>query len=92
MKNTRMALAPYLNPARGGRFSVSLALPSASPTTLELLDLAGRRLSKLEVGSLGAGTHAVSLAERLRLAHGLYLVRITQGPVSKVARAVVVGD
>jgi len=41
------------------------------------------------VGSFGAGTHALDLGAGLRLAPGIYLVRLTQGGNVRVTRAVV---
>ncbi len=67
------------NPATSGRLSVAFALPDGAPATLELLDVAGRRVASREVGALGAGRHIVELAPAGRQAPGLYLVRLTQG-------------
>jgi hypothetical protein len=66
------------NPTIAGRLTVRFSLPNASPAHLELLDIAGRRVSSREVGSLGAGAHQVSLGE-VTLPSGIYFVRLTQG-------------
>jgi hypothetical protein len=52
--------------------------------------VAGRRVSGLEVGPLGAGRHAIDLAAGGRLLAGLYLVRLTQGTSLRVIRVMVV--
>src|SRR5207344_1739845 len=68
------ALRP--NPARLGRFRVDLVLPTDTPASLALFDVAGRRVMTREVGSLGAGRHAVDVADGTALAPGVYLVRL----------------
>jgi hypothetical protein len=77
------------NPAsrREGVF-ISLALPDATPATLELLDVAGRRLGEQPV--TGAGPHLVNVSENLSLEPGIYLVRLTQGGRSLTSRVTVV--
>ena len=77
------------NPSRGERLSVAFTLPTAATARLELLDVSGRRVVEREVGSLGAGPHAVDLGQGTRLAPGLYLVRLTQGANTRVARVAV---
>jgi hypothetical protein len=54
-----------------------------------MVDVSGRRVMAREVGSLGAGRHAVDLAAGRHLPPGLYLVRLTQGPNSRVVRTAV---
>jgi hypothetical protein len=84
------ALETIQGPIVAGDVFVRFALPSTEPARLELLDVAGRRLAMREVGSLGAGQHAVNLSEGSRLSSGLYLVRLTQADRSQVRRAVVI--
>ena len=67
------------NPSRDGAATVTFALPSAGPATLELVDLAGRTVVSRAVGSLGAGVHRVTLAANGRLAAGVYFARLTAG-------------
>jgi NHL repeat-containing protein len=71
--------APWPNPVRGGAVNVTFVLPRSAPAMLELLDVAGRRIGGREVGSLGAGRHAISLGNGRALTPGLYLIRLTQG-------------
>ncbi len=79
------------NPARSGSaLTVRFALAGDAPAALELLDVAGRRVAAREVGSLGAGPHALDLGEGARLAPGLYLVRLTQGANARVTRVAVI--
>ncbi|MCC6348419.1 MAG: VCBS repeat-containing protein [Candidatus Eisenbacteria bacterium] len=68
-------LGAWPNPARGD-FSVSLALPQGGRgARLELLDLAGRRVAEVPLGSYGPGVHAVPLRSA-GLHPGVYLVRL----------------
>jgi hypothetical protein len=66
------------NPS-AGRFVADFSLPDAAPATLELLDLAGRRVWRQEVGTLGPGRHVLKVAEGTGLPAGLYLLRLLHG-------------
>jgi hypothetical protein len=78
------------NPAGGGPIMVSFTLPGSAPATLEVLDLAGRRLASRAVGGLGPGTHELRLSEAESFPGGVYLMRLRQGAKEVVSRAVVV--
>jgi len=69
--------------------NVSFSLPTASSATLELLDLAGRRVIDREVGGLGVGRHVLRLDSGERIAPGVYWLRLRQGAQQALARAVV---
>jgi len=58
---------------------VAFTLPTAAPATLELLDISGRSVESIQVGSLGAGGHTVQLGTQAHLRSGVYLIRLTQG-------------
>jgi hypothetical protein len=75
------------NPSRD--LSVSFTLPDAKPAKLVAYDVSGRKVSRREVGSLGAGRHIVTLGAPERLATGIYFVQLIQGDRRLVARAVV---
>ena len=77
------------NPSPGA-VAVRFSLPGNDAAMLELFDLKGRRIAAREVGSLGPGEHLVPLSERLNLAAGVYLVRLTQGRRTLTAKACVV--
>ncbi len=81
--------SPRSNPSREG-LVVRLALPSGRPTTLELFDVAGRRLEARNVGLLGPGEHLVDLDERRSLPTGVYLVTLTDGRLTRSTKAVVI--
>jgi hypothetical protein len=76
----------FPNPAREALF-VSFSLPAAQVATLELVDVAGRRVAAREVGALGAGDHVIDLGRGAALESGLYFVRLTQGARRSIARA-----
>jgi hypothetical protein len=78
------------NPTHGSPLAVWFTLPVSAPARLELFDIAGRRLSWQDVGTLGAGRHSVQLAADRRLPPGLFLVRLTQGGASRATRVAVV--
>ena len=76
------------NPARG-RPRVAFTLAGLAPATLEILDIAGRRVASRQVDGLGPGRHAIEVADT-PLAPGLYLIRLRQGAETRTARGVVV--
>ena len=87
---SKLALAGFRsNPARADR-GVAFTLTDASPARLELFDVGGRKIAAREVGTLGAGSHVVTLGEGRTLTPGVYLLRLTQGTRSIKARAVVI--
>jgi len=68
---------------------VTFSLPTASSATIDLLDLAGRRVIDREVGGLGVGRHVLRLDSGERIAPGVYWLRLRQGTQQALARAVV---
>jgi hypothetical protein len=80
---------PFPNPTRSGAMIVRFTLPSAAVASLELLDVAGRRVITQEVGSLGPGDHVIDLAVGRRFKSGVYFVRLRQGNGARVQRVVV---
>jgi hypothetical protein len=72
-----------------GAICVVLSLPDASPARLELFDIGGRRITALEIGGLGPGTHALALGSGTFLKPGVYLIRLQHAGQSYAARAVV---
>jgi hypothetical protein len=64
------------NPSVGADVRLVISLPDERPTHLEVLDVAGRKVMSREVGSLGAGRHAVALSGDRRLSPGVYVVRL----------------
>jgi hypothetical protein len=86
---TALALhGAFPSPTRGPLL-VAFSLPGDGPATLELMDVAGRRVCVREVGALGAGRHVTVLHDGRSLAGGIYFIRLRQGGRQLVARAVV---
>jgi len=74
----RLALsAPRPNPA-AGIAALEVELPSASPASLAIYDVSGRRVAARELGSLGPGRHVIALEEANRLPAGAYRLRLSQ--------------
>jgi hypothetical protein len=72
-------LGAWPNPARQD-LAVSFSLPTGDArATLELIDLAGRRVASADLAGLAAGPHRVALLERRAVTPGVYLVRLTHG-------------
>jgi len=69
--------APRPTPASGA-VTVSFSLPIAGRARLEVLDIAGRVLSKRTLESLGPGWHDVEATEARALPAGVYFVRLTR--------------
>ncbi|MBI5710709.1 MAG: T9SS type A sorting domain-containing protein [Candidatus Eisenbacteria bacterium] len=84
-----LALEPVRPNPVLGELVVPFSLASGSRAALELFDAGGRRVASRAVGALGAGRHRVSLAERTRLAPGVYVIRLTSENRSFTRRVVV---
>ena len=78
------------NPTTGHNVVVHFTLPSAAPAQLQMMDVAGRIVATQEVGTLGAGPHAVNLEGGRKLPPGMYLIRLLQGTSRKTTRAVII--
>ncbi len=78
------------NPVAARALVVRFVLSADSPARLELLDVGGRSVASRDVGALGAGAHALPLAEDVALAPGLYFVRLRQGTNVRTTRVSVV--
>jgi len=86
----RLALAgAWPNPAVG-QIQAWFTLPSKEPATLELFDVAGRRVQRREVGGLGPGPHLVVLGPPARIRPGMYFLRLSQGGQALRARVVMI--
>lgn len=77
------------NPARSERLLVRFSIGAGEPATLEVLDVAGRRVGGRTLDGFDAGTHTADLGEGRHLAAGLYLVRLRQGAEVRVVRIAV---
>lgn len=86
-----LAIVAAPNPVRGRTVHLRLSLPESGEASVELLDVAGRRVASRRLGPLGAGDAALDLAIAEGVTRGLYFARVTQGRQSRTAR-IVLGD
>jgi hypothetical protein len=77
------------NPARED-LSVAFSLVSDGPATLELFDVAGRRVWSRAVGSLGPGQHVVRIGNERKIRSGIYVVRLNAEGRNLKTKAVVI--
>jgi hypothetical protein len=66
------------NPVVDGRLTVSFSLSTVHASQIELLDIGGRVLRRVEVGTLGVGNHLVDMSPGTRMVPGVYFIRLTQ--------------
>jgi hypothetical protein len=76
-------------PARGN-LSVAFTLRAHGRVALELLDVAGRRLRRVDLGELPPGEHAVNFQRGVDLGAGVYWLRLAQGANAASAKVVFV--
>ena len=81
---------PETNPTRDF-LTVSFVLPQAGPARLDLLDLRGRIVRSMDVGSLGAGPHTVQLFPDQPARSSVYFLRLAQGSVTRLQKVVLIG-
>lgn len=80
--------SPRPNPSSRG-FEVEFSLPDASPATLDVIDVSGRRVWARQVGDLGVGRHVLHVSAEPSLPPGIYLVRLAQADRSVTVREAV---
>jgi hypothetical protein len=86
----RLRVAPVTNPLSRSSCDVIVEFATSGPMArLELFDAAGRRRVTRDLGSLGAGRHAVHLEEVSGLAPGIYFLKLTSGMDVAGSRVVV---
>jgi hypothetical protein len=68
--------------------TLAYSLPTDSPVTIELFDLAGARVLAHDLGRQHAGAHSWSWPETSALAPGLYLAKLTTGAAHREAKVV----
>jgi hypothetical protein len=84
-----LALAPLSpTPSRNGRLGLRFTLPREGAASVELLDLAGRRVASRDLGTLPAGPHELDWSLGGRVPPGVHLVRLRFGADERTVRAV----
>lgn len=76
------------NPARSGALRVDFSLAVTGEVSLELVDVAGRRLEGLALGTLAPGRHTATIRPVRRLPAGIAFLRLRQGPATLRQRVV----
>jgi len=84
----RLSLAGFHPNPAVGPLSVSFSLATAAPARLEILDVAGRRVHARTLDRPVPGTQQLSLSG-VRLAPGVYVIRLEQSGSRIVTRSVV---
>jgi len=77
------------NPATGD-IVIAFSLANASPATIELMDVTGRRVLLRDVGAMGPGEHVLLLAGARSLPAGVYLARLRQQGLERSRKVLVV--
>jgi hypothetical protein len=86
---TELALEPvHPNPASRAPLMIDFSLPSTGSATIDVVDMAGRRVMTRALGALSVGRHRLALDETSRLRDGIYLVVLRQGGRSISRKAV----
>lgn len=78
------------NPSRSGALSVAFSLASDAPASLELIDMAGRRVLRRSLTELGPGPHVVAIERESPLPVGVYAIRLSQSGRTLSTKAAVV--
>jgi hypothetical protein len=73
------------NPSRGAPV-VSFTLAGAAPATLDVVRVTGQRVTRLDLGHLGSGSHTLDIGSHRALPPGTYFIRIRQGAASAVTK------
>jgi hypothetical protein len=74
----------------GNGARVRFTLANRERATLDVLDLAGRRVASADVSALGPGSHEVVARPAGALPAGVYIVRLVQGGRAVTAKAALV--
>lgn len=72
-----------------GEVTLECDLPVAQQATLELFDVAGRRLGSIELGRRGAGRHTVPVPRGMLPSRGVYFARLQQVGAQAAAKVFV---
>lgn len=71
-----LTLAGFHPHPAGPAAALAFHLPGRGRARVELLDVAGRRVARRDLGTLEAGGHAVRIEELRRVPPGIYVVRL----------------
>jgi hypothetical protein len=72
-----------------GEVTLVIELPVSKQATLDLFDVAGRRLGSVDLGGLGVGRHTVTVPRTLLPSRGVYFARLQQAGAQADAKVFV---
>jgi hypothetical protein len=85
--NQPLRLTPRVNAQ--GEVTLVIELPTSQQATLDLFDVAGRRLGSVDLGGLGVGRHTVLVPRTLLPSRGVYFARLQQAGAQADAKVFV---
>jgi hypothetical protein len=71
-----------------GRAVTQFTLPVVGEASIELLDVAGRRVWGRDLGTISVGVHSLDMETGVPLGPGVYFVRLTQAGASRTIKLV----
>ena len=80
----------FLRKVPPGTDEIEFGLAPDGPATLEIVDVAGRRMATRNAFPAGVATQRVRIADERELRTGVYFVRLTQGSHLAIARVSVI--
>ncbi len=72
-----LSIAPLANPSVGDRLLVRLTLPTSAPARLDVVDVAGRRVSTMRLDA-APGERTIELSTGSAMPSGIYFLRVAQ--------------
>lgn len=85
-----LSLAGFRPNPTVGVATVAFSLPDDRPARLDVIDVKGRIVRTRDVGSLGGGSHVLSLASEAPLGAGMYWIRLTHPERTLTTKGLVV--
>jgi Secretion system C-terminal sorting domain len=86
--NPTLAFGLAPNPTNGNT-TMTITLPNAAETTLQVFDVAGTMVRNQNLGSMVAGTHNLTVPSA-QLNNGIYFVRVQSGTQFGIAKLMIV--
>lgn len=87
-KANALNLNMYPNPVTGGNTNINFTLQEASNVTINVYDLSGALVKKIDLGKRGIGKHNFGLSTT-EMAAGSYFINLQAGSVAKTSKFVV---
>jgi len=84
-----LAIEPVSNPVLGS-LDVNVTLTGHHPASIDVFDVAGRRVRSFSLAEAQGGRHRVRVERGERLQSGVYMVRVREGRDTRQARVVLI--